>query len=312
MKKYSPLIGFLILAIIIYKINLNNFYQIIEKINYQLLIPAILIAFPLILIKAYRWNYLKKIQGINYKLSDSFLMYGVGTAIGSLTPGRIGEISKISYLKKDGYSIGKSLTSVIMDRLLDIFYLIIFSYLGIIFFFGFFKKTTLIYSFIIFSIILLYFIIKKQFYRQLIKKIFTIIIPLKYQKSWQTNFQDFLDGLIKYKNKNYFYLLFITFIAWLIYYFQIYLFAQSINLYQIPILHLILAITVSGFITLLPLSFLGIGTREITLVTLLSPLVVNIEIIIILSELILLDYIVLGIIGAISWYFKPITLNKIK
>ncbi len=311
-KKYSFLIGFLLLGIIVYQIDLKIIYQAIEKINYQLLILALLIAFPLILIKAYRWNYLKKIQGINYKIIDSFLMYGVGTAIGSLTPGKIGDISKISYLKKDGYSIGKSLTSVIVDRFLDLFYLLAFGYLGIIFFFGFFKKTTLIYSFVILSVILLIFIIKKQFYRQLIKKIFTIIIPLKYQKSWQINFQEFLNELKKYNKKNYSYLLFITLTAWLVYYAQIYLFARSIDLHQIPLLHLILAVTVSGFITLLPVSFLGIGTREITLVALLSPLTTNIETIILFSELILLDFIVLGLIGAISWYFKPIPLIKIK
>ena len=310
-KKYSFLIGFFLLGIIIYQLDLEVFYQTTKKINYQLLILALFLAGPLILTKAWRWNYLKKLQNINYRLSDSFLMYGVGLAIGSLTPGRLGEISKISYLKNDGYSTGQSLVSVVVDRLSDLFYLILFGYLGIILFFGFLKKVTLVYSVVILSIIVILFIIKKQFYKQLIKKIFSIIIPSKYQQSWQTNFNEFLTGLKKYTKKNYFNIFLITLLAWLIYYSQIYLFAKTIGIDKISPFYLIMAVTVSGFITLLPLSFLGIGTRDATLLVILSPLTDNLEGIILLSQLILLDFFIMGLIGVISWWLKPLPLKLI-
>lgn len=300
------------MALIIYRLNLTAIVWAFKKIDYRLLILALGLAFPLILIKAWRWNYLKKLQGINYGLGNSFLMYGVGAAIGSLTPGRLGEISKIGYLKNDGYSTGQSLVNVIMDRLLDFFFLMILGYSGIIFFFGFFKKLTLIYSLIMLSIITLAFIIKKRFYNQLIKKIFSLLIPSKYQKLWQVGFNDFSNGIRVYHRKNYFYFSSITLLAWLIYYCQIYLFAKSIGLNEIPLIYLMMAVTVSGFITLLPLSFLGIGTREATLIILLSPLTPNPEIIILLSELILLDFLILGIIGAIFWWLKPLPLTKTK
>ena len=311
LKKYSFLIGFLLLIFVIYQLDLKTLYLSFQKINYRLLIPAILLIIPITFIKAWRWNYLKKLQNINYKLSDSFLIYSVGAAIGSLTPGRLGEISKIGYLKNDGYSIGKSLVSVIMDRLLDLFFLIIFGYFSVIFLFGFFEKITFIFSIIILTIIILVFIAKKQFVRQLIKKIFSILIPLKYQESWQMNFKDFLDGVKIYNKKNYFYFFFITFLAWLVYYCQIYLFARSIDLDRVPFLYLAMAVTIAGFITLLPISFSGIGTREATLAILLAPLMVSIESTVLLSELILLDFFIIGVIGVFCWIIKPIPLTKI-
>ena len=311
LKKYSFLIGFFLLIFVIYRLNLETLLLAFKKINYPLLILGLLLTPFVILIKSWRWNYLKKNQDINYRLTDSILMYSVAAAIGLLTPGRIGEVSKIAYLKNDRCSTGQSLVSVVMDRLLDLFFLMFFGYLGIIFFFGFFEKITLIYSIIIFSIIGLVFIIKKRLYYKLIKRIFAIIIPLKYQKSWQTNFSDFLNGIKIYNKKVYFYSLFITLLAWLIYYLQIYLFAKSIWLIKVPFLYLAIAVTVSGFISLLPISFLGIGTRETTLMLLLSPLAINPERIILLSELILLDFLVVGVIGVISWIFKPLPLAQI-
>jgi len=310
LKKYSFLIGFLLLIFIIYQLDLEILYLSFQKINYRLLILAILLIIPIIFIKAWRWNYLKKLQKINYKLSDSFLIYSVGAAIGSLTPGRLGEISRISYLKNDGHSTGKSLVSVVIDRLLDIIYLTALGYLGTIFFFGFYQKITLIYSAVILLIVILFFMLKKEFHIKLIKKIFSIIIPLKYQKSWQTNFQDFWNEIKIYNKKNYFYFFFITFIAWLIYYCQIYLLAKSIGLDEIPFFYLAMTVTIAGFITLLPLSFSGIGTRETTLAILLSPLMISIESIILLSELILLNFFIMGIIGIFCWIIKPIPLAK--
>lgn len=311
LKKCSFLIGFILLIIIIRRFDLGAVYEAFKKTNYQLLILAFLFTIPVILIKAWRWNYLKKLQGIKYKLGDSFLMYWIGMVIGFVTPGRLGEVSKIGYLKNDGYSTGQSLVSVVMDRLLDLLFLISFGYLGIIFFFGFFKKITLIASTIILSIIVLIFISRKQFYKRLIKKIFLAIIPLKYRQSWQINFQDFLDGVKIYNKKNYFYLFLITFLSWIFYYCQVYLFAQSIGLTTVPFLYLIMAVTASGFITLLPLSFLGIGTRETTLIILLAPLTAKPETVILLSELILVTFFFATILGIIFWAIKPLPLTQI-
>ena len=126
LKKYSFLLGLVLFIIILSKSNLSGIFQNIKNINPFYLILASLVSFPMLFNKALCWNYIKRQQGIKYNLKNSFLMYCSGLYIGILTPGRLGEIAKALYLKKDGYSTGKSLVSAILDRLTDFVFLLIF------------------------------------------------------------------------------------------------------------------------------------------------------------------------------------------
>ena len=309
LKKYSFLIGFLLLFLVLNKIDFSSLWQIIKKTDQKLLILAILLNPVFLFIKSICWNYLKKIQDIKYKLWDSFLMFNVGVAIGSLTPGRLGEVFKVAYLKKDGHSLGKSLMTIVLDRLSDFAALAFLGYFGLIIFFGSFYKITLYFGLAGFVLAGLILVTKKQIARQVLKKIFSLAVPKKYQEKWQTGFSDFLAGFKAYKLKNYLFVFLITFSSWIIFYVQMYLFAQSIGLKEISFLSLSVAVTVSGLVSILPVSLLGIGIRDITLLGLLSPLTQNTEAIILLSQLILLDYVILGLIGIISWIFRPIPLS---
>ena len=123
-KKYLFLIGIIIFAIIISRLDFHKLILILNNINYQYLFLAFILLLPILMIKSYRWNYLMKKQNINYSFKKSFLMYGIGMYIGIITPGRLGELSKIAFLKNDHHSLGKSSVSVILDRLTDLLFLL--------------------------------------------------------------------------------------------------------------------------------------------------------------------------------------------
>ncbi len=202
LKKYSFLLGLILFVIILSKLNPAEIFKNIKEINPWFLLLASLLLFPMLIIKAYCWNYLKRQQGIKYSLKNSFLMYCSGVYIGIITPGRLGEITKALYLKKDGYSMGKSLVSTILDRLSDFAFLLIFLFFGSLFFLTVFKKQILIFVFgIIIAVILFVIFLKIGLIKWALNKIFKIFIPLKYQKSWKINFQDFINDLKIYKLK---------------------------------------------------------------------------------------------------------------
>ena len=138
------LAGIILFAVILSKIDLKGFFILLRDINLFYFICAVLLLLPMIVIKAYRWNYLKRTQKINYKLSDSILMYGAGIYLGLLTPGRVGDFIKVLYLKNHGNSVGKSFVSVFIDRIADLLFLIIFGYVGMFFFIHLFKKQVYI------------------------------------------------------------------------------------------------------------------------------------------------------------------------
>jgi len=305
-KKYSFILGLIIFAIILSKTNLGEIFQNIKNINPLYLILAMLMTIPMLFNKTLCWNYIKKQQGIKYSLKDSFLMYCSGIYVGLMTPGKMGEIAKALYLKKDGYSMGKSLVSAILDRLTDFAFLLIFLLFGSLFFLTIFQKQILILILgIIISIFLFVIFLKIGLTKWALNKIFQIFIPDKYQKSWKINFQDFINDLKIYKLKHYLVVFLITTFSWVFYYLQMYILAKEVNL-NIPFLYLAVSVTIAGFITLIPISISGVGTRDAALIILFSPFLIAKEQIIAFSALILLMVIWGALIGLICWLIKPI------
>lgn len=307
-KKYSYILGLIIFAILLSKINLGGIFQNIKNVKLNYLILAFLLAFPLLLSKTLCWNYIKRKQGIKYSFKDSFLMYCSGLYIGILTPGKIGEISKILYLKKDGQSMGKSLVGVVLDRLSDFAFLVSFVLISSLFFFSEFKKESLIAILGIMILIIIFWIfIKTGLFRWFLKKLFNNLIPQKYQESWKINFQDFINDVKSFKIKHWLIIFLITALSWTFYYLQTFIIAKGLGI-DVPILYLVISVTIAGLITLIPISISGIGTRDAALLTLFIPFSISAEKIIAFSTLILLMSLVTAIIGLICWLIKPIKL----
>jgi len=306
LKKYSFVIGLILFLIILSKANLGEIFQNIKNIKPFYLVLALLMSLPMFINKALCWRYIIKQQGIKYSLKDSFLMYCSGLYLGVVTPGRMGEIAKALYLKKDGYSMGKSLVGAVLDRLADFIFLLVFLFLGSLFFLTVFKKQILIFVFgTIIAVILFVIFLKIGLVKWLLNKAFKIFIPLKYQKSWKINFQDFINDLKIYKLKHYIVIFSITIFSWVFYYLQMYILAKGVGL-NISLLYLAISATVAGFITLIPISISGIGTRDAALILLFTPFLIPREQVIVFSTLILLMVIWGTLIGLICWWFKPI------
>lgn len=305
-KKISRLIGILIIVFILSRLNLVEIKEIFLRVNKYYLIGGLILTIAVAFIKALRWNYLKKTQEIKYSIPDSFIMYCAGILAGMTTPGRLGELSKIFYLKKDGHSYGKSLLSVTLDRLFDIFFLLIFATIGMFFFSGLFEKE--IPYFIGLTVLILifsYLSIKTNLLKKSFLKIFNFLIPAKYQKSWQINLQDFINDLKNLKSKHYISILGITILVWFMYYFQMLIFAKSIGI-NIPFLYLAISVTIAGIVTMIPISYSGIGTRDLILISLFSFFLISQELAVAYSSLILSTHILMAIFGFICWLKKPI------
>jgi len=306
LKKYSYILGLAIFAILLSNTNLGEIFQNIKNIKLNYLLFALLLVIPMLINKALCWNYIKRKQGIKYSLKDSFLMYCSGLYLGLLTPGRLGEISKAIYLKKDGHSTGKSLVGVVLDRLSDFAFLVSFVLIGSLFFFSEYKKESLIAIFgFIFLIIIFWASVKIGLFKWFLKKLFNKLVPLKYQESWKINFQDFINDIKNLKIKHWLIIFLITVFSWIFYYLQTFVIAKGLGI-NIPILYFAISVTIAGLITLIPVSISGIGTRDAALLALFIPFSITTEKIIAFSALILLMSLITAVIGLICWLIKPI------
>lgn len=303
-KKYSFIIGIIIFILILSKLEFRETINVLTKINLYYFSLATFLLLPILFIRAYRWNYLKRKQNIIFSIKDSFLINNISMIIGLVTPGRLGELTKIFYLKNKKYSIGKSLVSVILDRLADLFFLLFFSLIGLIFFFSYFKKTILLLAIITIFILIFVFIIRNNLVQIVLKKILNLIIPVKYKKSWSLNYHDFFKNIKIYTLSNYLLILFITVFSWLIYYIQSFLLLKSVGINNVPFFYLTIAVTIAGFVTLLPISVSGLGTREATLIFFFSFFQVPLEKTVGFSLLILSTILSTALIGLICWSIK--------
>lgn len=305
-KKFSPFLGIFLFLIILSRTNVGEIFRNFRNIKLLYLVISLGLIIPMLINKSLCWNYIKRKQGIKYSLKDSFLMYCSGLYIGILTPGRIGEISKAFYLKKDGHSMGKSLVGIVIDRLTDLTFLLFFITVGSLFLVTTLKKEVLfLVSGIAILTIVFWISFKIGLLKWFIKKLFDKLIPSKYQESWKINFQDFVNNIKILKTKHWLIIFLITVFSWLFYYLQIYFLAKGLGI-NISILYLSISATIAGLITLIPISISGIGTRDAALIALFAPFAISVEKTIAFSTLILLLSLFAALIGLICWLIKPI------
>lgn len=303
MKKFYYLFGFFLLAVLLLKVDFHYYKELIKQVSILKFSLISFLSIPSLLLKAYRWKILMGVQNIRYSFWDSFLMYQSSTYVGTFTPGKIGEVWKSFYLKKD-HSLGKSLVSTLLDRFFDMFFLICFGLFGIFLFSNLFEKT------ILFIIILLLFLgavamAIKYFGKSLSMKIFYFFIPKKYQEKWHLSIKDFFSGMRQYKLRHYLFGFLITGLVWFIFYSSVYLFSLEIGINQISFLFFSSALAVGSLVSLLPFSVLGIGTRDAALIIMFSSFGARKELIIAVSMFVLFLTLISSVIGFFSLMKKP-------
>ena len=137
-----------------------------------------------------------------------------------------------------------------------------------------------------------------------LKPLFNLLVPKKFKKNVREMFYSFREVVTSARKKPafYFYVI-ITLFAWISALIIPYLFSLSLGL-NVPMLYFLLFIPIVSFVEILPISILGIGSRDITLVLLFSMIGITKESMLIISWLILLLDILPKVISGflISWF----------
>ncbi len=312
MKKtvFLNLIGVVILIWVLLKIDLPEIITILKNIHFFYYVLAVLLLFPIFIIKALRWNYIKKIQNIHYSAKDSILMYFSGLYAGLITPGRFGEFVKMLYLTSDNHSFGKSLLSVVFDRIFDLIFLAGFSYISIFIFHQYLNNNFFIYAIVALTIITagIILILNKKIISWALSLAFKIFVPERYQEKASIGVDDFYNDLKLFAFKNHFWIFFWTTVSWMLYYVQIYALALALDIH-LSFWYLAASTTIVGLFTLIPISISGVGTRDVTLIFFFSLLSISKELAVSFSMLILSMFLFMALFGIIAWFIKPIKMG---
>lgn len=287
--KISSAVLFLYL---IYKIGIEKIYNSLISIDFLPFAFAIITFALIFLLKSIRWKIICDSYSISINYWNALKLYYLGVFIGFITPGRIGEFSKAYYLTKDNISINAAISTVIIDRIIDLIILFILALISFIYFnYRFnilhfdFKAIIATIAFLV-LICLVSFLLYKKFKSQ--KIVIKILSLLKVFVSLKLTTNQKIKILI------------FTVLSLVFGYLQFYWVAVNIGI-NINLIDLSACSIIVSLVQLLPLSFFGIGTRDISLVFLFSLLNISSEYAISLSIITLVALIISIIPGLIMF-----------
>jgi uncharacterized protein (TIRG00374 family) len=302
------LIGLAILIVILLQLDLRATLATVAEVRWGFLLLA-LAADPLQFgLKSLRWQKLLQMQGIRYPAGDAFLAFMAGLFLGLVTPGRVGEMGKALYLKQDqDLPVSEGLANVLMDRLFDLYTISILGTVGLIRVRLLPTWTlALIAAGTVSALLMPLALLSKRLAGWGIMIMGQLPLVRVYQDRVSTATSRFQNGLRPLLSPALVMPLLLTALAYTVFFSQAWLLSQALAL-DIGIAYLAVCLSVAGIITLLPISFSGLGTRDAILILLFAPLGLIAEQAVAYSTLFFLTfYVGGGIMGAIAWQIKPL------
>ena len=108
LKRLLPLIGVVLLIYIIYSLDIEKIRNAFLSINPFYIILALSLTLPRLIIRNYAWQIIQKEQKISLRFFESLKIFLIGFFYGSISPGYIGQLMRVPYMKeKTGAPYGK-------------------------------------------------------------------------------------------------------------------------------------------------------------------------------------------------------------
>jgi uncharacterized protein (TIRG00374 family) len=261
LKKYGfRFIGVILMIYVFSKVDwpfLGKALQTISIKSLLMVIPVFLLIFP---VKAFRWFYILKTQRINITKSQAFGYYTAAIYWGLMTPGKLGEFIKVYYITGKGVSTGKAVFSVLMDRGVDISFILILSVVGVM---RVLKVLSWPLTVVLLAAATALFMLIFKYVDIILKKCTPLIkrIAKKFKKNPETFIEELHHDIHRFSPGKIGIILVISVLSWVVYVVPLYLLGAMLHL-DIPGLELVMGILLSSGVSMLPISIGGVGTRD--------------------------------------------------
>lgn len=318
MKRYLPIvIGAILFALIIrlWKISLHDTVEMLRHSDWRLLLLALLAYVVMVYLKAVRWSFLLRMQGASYSIWNCFLIYMATLYLGNLTPGRAGDFAKVFYLNKDlKYSTGKSMASVLVDRVFDLYLLLLLGGVGIMMNPMPLDPTTqkmvlAVKWFFALLLVITLLAFNKKIGGGFLKAAFQRVMKQEHREKTDRLFEDFHEGMESFYRLSILVPVILSLVSYVIFFWGSYLIALAIPI-KINIFYLSFCISVVNIVSLV--TFLGMGTRETALGVLFGLVSLSKDQAFVYSLLLLfIGVILFSLLGLLCFSLKPMPLGSL-
>ncbi|HUO58111.1 MAG TPA: lysylphosphatidylglycerol synthase transmembrane domain-containing protein [bacterium] len=316
MKRYLPIaLGLLLFVLVIrlWKISLADTLVMLQHSDWRLLILSLVTFIVMTYFKGIRWSFLLRMQGATYSIWNCFLIYMATLYLGNVTPGRAGDFAKVFYLNKDlNYSTGKSMASVLVDRVFDLYLLLILGGMGILLNPmpddpSSAKMVLAVKVFFAILILITLLAFNKKIGGVLLKAAFQKLMKQEHRDKTDKVFDDFHEGMEAFYKPSILYPAFLSLVSYVFFFEGCYLISQAAGL-NLNFFYIAFCVSVVNIVSLLTL--FGMGTREAALILLFGLVGLKPDQAMTYSLLLLLVGVILfSLLGLGCFLIKPIQLN---
>lgn len=307
MKKYYRIIGAVILAILLSRIDYRELMKCFSNLNINSLLLINLCILPALSLKVCRWKYILRLQGIEYPFFDSLVSYLGGVFAGLVSPGRTGEMIKAVYLRNEKQvTVGRGVASVFLDRLFDFYVLAMLGYWGVFHFFSLSHKLFSLCAFFVMFILFPALIMSNNFlFKRVAEALYNLMFLKLDNRLFTGQIKEFLGAVkISIVGRGIWLPIVFTALSYAFHFLESFLLARLL-LIDISFLTIVCFISISNIACLLPVTILGMGTRELSLVSLFSLVGLKAESAIAYSFILFFSfYTIPGLLGFIGWTIK--------
>ena len=129
--KILSLIGIVLFLVILSRIDLGSLADILSHTSIFFLILALMVNCVAIILKSLKWKIIVNSIKPDFSLTESVKAFFVGFAFSTITRPRLGDFVRVLYINDSRLSPGKCISTVVIDRLIDITLLFSIAFIGI-------------------------------------------------------------------------------------------------------------------------------------------------------------------------------------
>lgn len=260
-KNLLRVIGLVIFAVILRAVDFTRVVSRVSEASTGYLVAGLLCSLPIMIVRSHRWNLIKQLLHINVPYRFSLYLQFLGQ-VGFLTPGRVGEFVKVCYLGEQSVSVIRSIASILVDRLFDILIVLVVAGIGVLHLYGNGPGgSVLVVTLVVLLVAIVLIRSPEIFYRTRVQWFLKKILPERFETHLMNLLSSSKQFLRQLGLSDVLYWTVLSLFAFTGQVIRITLFSRSLDISVSP-LFLAEIISIVILVNLLPISLMGLGTRD--------------------------------------------------
>jgi uncharacterized protein (TIRG00374 family) len=261
-KKLTRLLGLLILGIILWRTDIGALGESLAGCRFLPLAAASGVCVLAVVAKGLRWKLLLNAQGYSYPVHRAVMLYFSGLYIGLVTPGKLGELARSLYVKRDfNTTTGRALSALVLDRIFDLYALLVVGLLAFVHFELISGLSAIFLIFVAIAALLPLILLNPKLGRW-----FTRTVLSRATKKFGVASADGANGFITGTEallslRSLFVGVVLTVVAYVFIFGSGYLMTRSLSI-GISFLDAALVLGTANLLSLIPITVAGVGTRD--------------------------------------------------